>query len=72
MKKDDEATQDDEMREEYDRKDLKDGVRGKHLERYRKGTNLAKLAPDVRAAFPSDESVNDALRSLMQQSSAET
>ncbi len=72
MKKDDEAPQGDEMRDEYDRKDLKGGVRGKHLERYRKGTNLAKLAPDVRAAFPSDESVNEALRSLMQQSSAGT
>ena len=58
-----------EMREEYDRKDLKGGVRGKYLERYRQGTNLAKLAPDVRAAFPSDESVNEALRSLMQESS---
>ncbi len=57
------------MREEYDRKDLKGGVRGKYLERYRQGTNLAKLAPDVRAAFPSDESVNEALRSLMQESS---
>ena len=72
MKKDDEAPQTDEMREEYDREDLKGGVRGKHLERYRRGTNLARLAPDVRAAFPSDESVNEALRSLMQQSSAGT
>lgn len=70
MKKDDEAPDGDEMRDEYDRKELKDGVRGKHLERYRKGTNLARLAPDVRAAFPSDESVNEALRSLMQRSSA--
>ena len=72
MKKDYEALDNDEMRDEYDRKDLKGGIRGKHLERYRKGTNLAKLAPDVRAAFPNDESVNEALRSLMQQSSPET
>jgi hypothetical protein len=41
-------------------------VRGKHLERYRAGTNLALLTPDVRAAFPTDEAVNQALRSLMQ------
>jgi len=72
MKKDDETPQDDELREEYDRKDLKDGIRGKYLERYRKGTNLARLAPDVRAAFPNDESVNEALRSLMRQSSTGT
>ena len=69
MKKDDETLQDDELREEYDRNDLKGGIRGKYLERYRKGTNLAKLAPDVRAAFPSDDAVNEALRSLMQGSS---
>ena len=68
MKKKDER-QDDELREEYDRKDLKGGIRGKYLERYRKGTNLAKLAPDVRAAFPNDDSVNEALRSLMHESS---
>jgi hypothetical protein len=68
MKKDDQR-QDDELREEYDHKDLKGGIRGKYLERYRKGTNLAKLAPDVRAAFPNDDSVNEALRSLMHESS---
>lgn len=72
MKKDEEANLDsDELRDEYDRQDLIDGTRGKYLERYRSGTNLAKLAPDVRAAFPDDESVNRALRSLMQESSAE-
>ena len=68
MKKDDETLQDDELRDEYDRKDLKGGIRGKYLKQYRKGTNLAKLAPEVRAAFPSDEAVNEALRSLMQES----
>ena len=72
MKKDDPTPPDDELRDEYDREDLKNGVRGKYMQQYRKGTNLAKLAPDVRAAFPSDESVNAALRSLMQQSSAGT
>lgn len=37
----------------------------RYLKRYQKGTNLALLAPDARAAFPTDESVNAALRSLM-------
>ena len=72
LAKDDKTLEDDELREEYDRKELKGGVRGKYLKRYRKGTNLAKLAPDVRAAFPNDESVNEALRSLMQGASAGT
>lgn len=56
---------DDDLRPEYDLAKLKGGVRGKHLERYQKGTNLALLAPDVRAAFPTDEAVNQALRSLL-------
>jgi hypothetical protein len=64
MKKDDPSP--DDLREEYSRADLGAGVRGKHLKQYRQGTNLAKLAPDVRAAFPSDEAVNDALRSLLE------
>ncbi len=56
----------DELRPEYDISELKEGVRGKYLQRYREGTNLALLAPEVRAAFPTDESVNNALRSLIQ------
>ena len=64
MKKDD-PDRDDDLRPEYEAADLKGGVRGKHLDRYRSGTNLARLEPDVRAAFPSDEAVNEALRSVM-------
>jgi hypothetical protein len=55
----------DDLRPEYDRADLGMGIRGKHLGRYRAGTNLALLSPDVRAAFPTDEAVNRALRSLL-------
>ena len=50
---------------------LKGGVRGKYLSRYRAGTNLALLAPDVRAAFPTDEAVNQALRAVMQSQNAQ-
>ena len=65
MRRDNPSTPDDDLRPEYDPSVLKGGVRGKYLERYRAGTNLALLAPDVRAAFPTDEAVNQALRSLM-------
>jgi hypothetical protein len=65
MKKGKKKTADDDLRPEYNLAELKGGVRGKYLERYRAGTNLALLAPDVRAAFPTDEAVNEALRSLM-------
>jgi hypothetical protein len=63
----DEAAPDDDLRPEYDASVLRDGIRGKYVERYRAGTNVALLAPDVRAAFPTDEDVNRALRSLMQE-----
>ena len=66
MDKDEAVHDEDELRPEYDLSALKGGVRGKHLERYRAGTNLALLAPDVRAAFPTDEAVNEALRLVMQ------
>ena len=55
----------DELRPEYDASQLKGGVRGKYAQRYRDGTNLVLLAPDVAKAFPDDESVNEALRLLM-------
>ncbi len=56
----------DELRPEYHREDLGPGVRGKYFESYRKGTNLILLSPDVAKAFPTEEAVNDALRSLME------
>jgi hypothetical protein len=52
----------DEMRPEYDLSKLKFVGRGIYAERYRSGTNLVLLEPDVREAFPDDESVNEALR----------
>lgn len=67
MQKDRTTSEDDDLRPEYDLSDLKGGVRGKYFERYQQGTNLVLLAPDVRTAFPTDESVNDALRSLMEE-----
>ena len=55
----------DELRPEYDFATMKGGVRGKYVERYRAGTNLALLAPDVADAFPTDEAVNEALRTIL-------
>ena len=56
----------DELRPEYERKDLSPGVRGKYFEAYQKGANLVLLSPDVAAAFPTDKAVNEALRSLIE------
>ena len=55
----------DEMREEYDFAKMEGGVRGKYYEAYRDGTNIVVLDPDVADAFPTDEAVNRALRSLI-------
>ncbi|HNS23013.1 MAG TPA: hypothetical protein PKH24_21120 [Sedimentisphaerales bacterium] len=45
---------------------LRTGVQGKYAERFREGTNLVLLAPDVASAFPTAESVNEALRLVLQ------
>ena len=57
---------DDDLRPEYDFAQMEGGVRGKYVERYRAGTNLVLLDPDVAQAFPTEEAVNAALRLLMQ------
>lgn len=66
MKKKVENEMEDELRPEYDFAQMQGGVRGKYIERYRLGTNLVRLDPDVAQAFPTDEAVNEALRSLIQ------
>lgn len=65
MKSNIETPLEDELRPEYDATLLKNGVRGKYVERYRQGTNVVRLAPDVAAAFPTEEAVNEALRLLL-------
>ena len=40
-------------------------VRGKYYERYQQGTNVVLLEPDVAQAFKDSESVNRALRLLL-------
>jgi len=50
------------MLDEYD---FRDGDRGKYTERYEEGSNVVVLSPDVAEAFPDSESVNEALRALM-------
>jgi hypothetical protein len=62
MKKDEPA---DELRSEYDFQEMSGGVRGKYAEAYRRGTNLARLDPDVARAFTTDRAVNEALRTVL-------
>ena len=50
------------MQAEYD---FSSGVRGKHHEAYKAGTNVVFLEPDLVEAFPDSASVNQALRLLV-------
>jgi hypothetical protein len=56
----------DNLRPEYDFSAMGGAVRGKYVDKYRAGTNLVLLEPDVAQAFPTDASVNEALRLLLQ------
>ena len=63
MKKAPKGKRDPDLLDEYD---FSKGERGKYAKRYAEGTNVVVLAPDVAAVFPDAESVNDALRALVQ------
>ncbi len=66
MKKEVDCEMDDELRPEYDFSQLGEGIKGKYVARYRAGTNLVLLEPDVAKAFPSGVEVNKALRLLIE------
>ena len=53
----------DEMRPEYD---FSGGVRGKHYQQYQTGNNVVFLDADVARVFRDSESVNRALRLLLE------
>lgn len=52
----------DDLLPEYD---FSAGVRGKHNQQYREGTNVLFLDADVAKAFRNSEAVNQALRLLL-------
>ena len=54
--------EDDDLLPEYD---FSGAVRSKYYERYRQGTNVILLDADVAQAFKDSESVNRALRLLL-------
>ncbi len=55
----------DDLRPEYDFASMKGGVRGKYASRFRKGSNIVVLDPEIAAAFPSEDAVNEALRGML-------
>jgi hypothetical protein len=57
----------DQLREEYPEELIKSGVRGKHAKRFREGTNLVLIEPDLHEIFPDSDAVNRALRDYLAQ-----
>ena len=56
------AESDDDLLPEYD---FSGAVRGKYYERYRQGTNVVLLDPDIAAVFYDSAAVNHTLRLLV-------
>jgi len=61
MKK--QTKQDPDLLDDYD---FSQGVRGKYVQRFAQGSNVVVLSPDVAEIFPDSESVNAALRLLVE------
>ena len=56
---------DDRLRDEYPPELIRSGVRGKYAEKYREGTNIVLIDPDLHKVFPNSEAVNNALREYL-------
>ena len=56
------AEDNDDLLPEYD---FSGAVRGKYYERYRQGTNVVLLEPDIAAVFRDSVAVNQTLRMLV-------
>jgi hypothetical protein len=65
MKKASAKRLDDDLRPEYDLAKLQGGVRGKYYRKAAAGSNLVLIEPDLAQVFRDGESVNRALRLLL-------
>ena len=61
---------DNDLRPEYDLSQLKGGVRGKYYQQASVGTNLVLIEPKLARVFPDTESVNRALKLLVDTAAA--
>lgn len=57
----------DTLRAEYPADLIKSGVRGKYASRYREGTNIVLIEPDLHKLFPDSDAVNQALRKFAEE-----
>ena len=55
----------DTLRDEYPEELIRSGERGKYAKRYREGTNVVLIDPDLQKSFPDSDAVNRALRDYL-------
>ena len=66
MKKADDSIVKDDLCVEYDFASMAGGVQGKYTQRFKEGTNLVRLEPDIAEVFRDEAAVNRVLRSLIE------
>ena len=55
----------DDLRPEYPAELIRSGTRGKYARRFKQGSNVVVIDPDLSDAFPNSEAVNEALRDYL-------
>ena len=55
----------DDLRPEYPIELIRSGIRGKYAKRFKEGSNVVVIDPDLSDAFPNSEAVNEALRDYL-------
>jgi len=72
MKKASAKKNNNDLRPEYNLSKLKGGVQGKYYQQATAGTNLVLIEPELTEVFPDTESVNRALRLLVDTAASAT
>ncbi|ESS71293.1 hypothetical protein MGMO_111c00130 [Methyloglobulus morosus KoM1] len=57
----------DTLKPEYSSELIKSGIRGKYASRYKEGTNIVLVEPELHKLFPTSEAVNRALRKFAEE-----
>jgi len=55
----------DDLRPEYPAELTRSGIRGKYAQRFKEGSNIVVIDPDLSDAFPNSDTVNEALRDYL-------
>ena len=58
---------DDTLKPEYPAALIRSGERGKYAKRYREGTNVVTISPDLHKLFPDSDAVNRALKAYAEE-----